>query len=162
MTRCVPRACFVLPVFNVLYVFFPLLPLTICHRYQEYIWGNEDVIWTEMIRGKDINPDRVQTVAGVAAADIADQKKLGRIKIGMFDGRASLPDGNFEKIYTMSGRSFSIISTKTWETVYDSGSLLEETLRAHYPTIFNSEASDNDPQVIHAPQLERVSLAICF
>jgi hypothetical protein len=40
----------------------------------------------------------------------------------------------------MSGRSFSIISTKTFETVYDSGSTLEKTIATSYKSIFNSEA----------------------
>jgi len=64
----------------------------------------------------------------------------------VFAGRTSLPDGNFERIYTMGGRSFSIINTQTWETVYDSGSKMEEILRDHYPTIFNSEAEVNEAQ----------------
>ena len=34
----------------------------------------------------------------------------------------------------------------TWETVYDSGSLLEETLRDHYPAIFNSESEKDTKQ----------------
>ena len=43
----------------------------------------------------------------------------------------------------------SVISTRTWETVYDSGSLMEEILEAYYPDIFNSEAEDDgaEPQV---------------
>ena len=87
--------------------------------------------------------------AGVTDADLADQKKLGRIKCGWFDGRGSnFTEKKFEKIYTMSGRSFSIISTQTWETVYDPGSLMEETLQANYATIFNSEAEKDKKQVM--------------
>ena len=86
--------------------------------------------------------------AGVTDADLADQKKLGRIKCGWFDGRGSnFAEKKFDKIYTMSGRSFSIISTETWETVGDPGSLMEETLAKHYPAIFNSEAEVDELQV---------------
>ena len=153
---------------------------------KEYIWGDEDdggIVWTEMIRGKDIakmvTPVRgscastctcatdgvascggavttdaancscaahVGAGAGVTQTDLSDQAKLGRIKIGLFDGREAAAHGKFNKIYTMGGRSFSIVSTKTWETVYDSGSLLEEKLRATLPEIFNSEAEKDKPQ----------------
>ena len=67
----------------------------------------------------------------------------------LLDGRGSnFAEKKFEKIYTMSGRSFSIISTQTWETVYDPGSLMEETLQANYATIFNSEAEKDKKQVM--------------
>lgn len=96
-----------------------------------------------------MNTARCKTSAVVTDADLADQKKLGRIKCGWFDGRGSnFAEKKFEKIYTMSGRSFSIISTKTWETVYDPGSLMEETLQANYATIFNSEAEKDKKQVM--------------
>ena len=39
-----------------------------------------------------------------------------------------------------------VCSTKTWETVYDSGSQLEETLRQHYRHIFNSESEKDKKQ----------------
>ena len=41
-------------------------------------------------------------------------------------------------------------STETWKTVYDSGSLMEEILKAYYANIFNSEAEDGGakPQVL--------------
>ena len=35
-----------------------------------------------------------------------------------------------------------------WETVYDPGSLMEETLQANYATIFNSEAEKDKKQVM--------------
>ena len=39
-----------------------------------------------MIRGKDIDQTKLASVNGVDPADVADQTKLGRIKIGKFDG----------------------------------------------------------------------------
>jgi hypothetical protein len=116
--------------------------------WQEYEWATADgttTVWTEMIRGKDIAGmgGSVKESAVVTDADLADQTQLGRIKIGWFDGRSNFTDQQYDSIYTMGGRSFSIISTKTWETVYDSGSLMEEVLKEKYPSIFNSEAEDD-------------------
>ena len=120
---------------------------------KEYEWETSGgkTVWTEMIRGKDMAGAglTVKTSAVVTDADLANQTKLGRIKCGWFDGRGSnFTEKKFEKIYTMSGRSFSIISTQTWETVYDPGSLMEETLQANYATIFNSEAEKDKKQVM--------------
>ena len=112
---------------------------------KEYIWGDEECVWTEMMRGKDLVAADLAS-AGPAAADVADQKKLGRIKIGQFDQRASGASGAFSKIYTMGGRSFSIIDAKTMATVYDSGSKMEEILKSDYPKIFNSEAETGATQ----------------
>ena len=115
--------------------------------WQEYVWevGDAEVVWTEMIRGKDIAGmgGSVKEGAVVTDADLADETQLGRIKIGWFDGRSNFADKQYDSIYTMGGRSFSIISTRTWETVYDSGSIMEEVLKAQYPSIFNSEAEDD-------------------
>ena len=116
--------------------------------WQEYEWETADgttTVWTEMIRGKDIAGmgGSVKESAVVTDADLADEAQLGRIKIGWFDGRSDFADQQYDSIYTMGGRSFSIISTKTWETVYDSGSLMEEVLKEKYPSIFNSEAEDD-------------------
>ena len=112
--------------------------------WQEYEWevGDDAVVWTEMIRGKDIAGmgGSVKDSAVVTDANLADQNQLGRIKIGWFDGRSNFADKQYDSIYTMGGRSFSIISTRTWETVYDSGSMMEEVLKERYPSIFNSEA----------------------
>ena len=114
---------------------------------KEYIWGDETALWTEIIRGADIAKEvgKVSEDNEVKQDDLDDEKKLGRIKIGLFDGR-TLKDGKFgphDKIYTMGGRSFSIIDTTSWKTVYDSGSAMEEVLAEYYEKMFNSEASDN-------------------
>jgi hypothetical protein len=71
------------------------------------------------------------TVTGLTQADLQDDTKLGRIKAGLFDQRASITSGDYNKIYTMGGRSFSIINPETMATVYDSGSLMEEILKGH-------------------------------
>ena len=95
--------------------------------------------WGEIKRGKDLTPAAITSV-GPAQADLLNETNLGRIYVGLFDQRASPTSGAYSRIHTMGGRSFSIINPETMETVYDSGSLMEEILKDHYPTIFNSEA----------------------
>ena len=70
---------------------------------KEYEWETSDgtTVWTEMIRGKDMADAglSVRSSAGVTDADLADQKKLGLIKCGWFDGRGSnFTEKKFEKI----------------------------------------------------------------
>jgi hypothetical protein len=96
---------------------------------KEYIWGDEICLWTEMKRVKSMTSS--VTVTGLTQADLQDDTKLGRIKAGLFDQRASITSGDYNKIYTMGGRSFSIINPETMATVYDSGSLMEEILKGH-------------------------------
>jgi 5'-nucleotidase len=114
---------------------------------KEYEWGSQ-CKWTEMKRVKSMtaSPATVAESAGLAQTDLQDNTKLGNIKAGLFDQRASITSGNYNKIYTMGGRSFSIINPETMAIVYDSGSLMEEILKDHYPTIFNSEANADQPQ----------------
>ena len=114
---------------------------------KEYLWdegGTNKCTWTEMKRVKSMIG--AGTVTGLTQADLPDDTKLGRIKAGLFDQRASPTSGDYNKIYTMGGRSFSIINPETMATVYDSGSLMEEILKDNYPKIFNSEASKTSPQ----------------
>ena len=112
---------------------------------KEYLWGSQ-CTWTEMKRVKSMTSS--VTVTGLTQADLQDDTKLGRIKAGLFDQRASITSGDYNKIYTMGGRSFSIINPETMATVYDSGSLMEEILNNNYNAIFNSEAAPTQPQTV--------------
>ena len=114
---------------------------------KEYIWGDEICLWTEMKRVKSMTASGT-TPAGLAQTDLQDNNKLGRIKAGLFDQRASITSGDYNKIYTMGGRSFSIIDPVTMAIVYDSGSLMEEILNNNYNAIFNSEAAATEPQTV--------------
>ncbi|MBP6002140.1 MAG: choice-of-anchor I family protein [Pyrinomonadaceae bacterium] len=66
---------------------------------------------------------------------------LGRLnvtnKTGDIDG-----DGDFDEIYTLGGRSFSIW-TEDGELVYDSGDHIEQETAARYPLFFNASNTDN-------------------
>ena len=110
---------------------------------KEYLWGSQ-CTWTEMKRVKSMTSS--VTVTGLTQADLQDDTKLGRIKAGLFDQRASITSGDYNKIYTMGGRSFSIINPETMAIVYDSGSLMEEILNNSYPEIFNSHSDATQPQ----------------
>ena len=116
---------------------------------KEYLWdegGTNKCTWTEMKRVKSMIG--AGTVTGLTQADLPDDTKLGRIKAGLFDQRASITSGDYNKIYTMGGRSFSIIDPVTMAIVYDSGSLMEEILNNTYNEIFNSEAAATEPQTV--------------
>jgi hypothetical protein len=116
---------------------------------KEYEWfglpSGQKCVWGETIRGKSISQNAVAS-AGPAQADFQNDAKLGRTKFFLFDGRQSLPSGNYSKVYTQGGRGFSIIDTTTMAIVYDSGSLLEEILRDSYPAFFNSDNSAGSSQ----------------
>ena len=60
----------------------------LCQEYEFESSSGAESVWTEMIRGKDMAGQNlgVTSGAGVTADDLADQKKLGRIKSGWFDG----------------------------------------------------------------------------
>ena len=117
---------------------------------KEYLWdegGTNKCTWTEMKRVKSMTASAtVAPSAGLAQADLQENTKLGRIKAGLFDQRASPTSGDYNKIYTMGGRSFSIINPETMAIVYDSGSLMEEILNNSYPEIFNSHSDATQPQ----------------
>ena len=96
--------------------------------WQEYEWETADgssTVWTEMIRGKDIADmgGSVKESAVVTDAVTRTWQMTPSLHASRSDGltgAATLPTSSMtaSKIYTMGGRSFSVISTKTWETVY--------------------------------------------
>lgn len=76
------------------------------------------------------------------AEELQDKKKLGRIKIttsmGDIDG-----DGDFDRLYTYGGRSFSIFD-EDGKLVYDSGSDFARIVAEQIPEYFNSNNDSND------------------
>ena len=75
-----------------------------------------------------------------AAAALKNNANLGRLNVtrslGDIDG-----DGDFEALFTLGGRSFSIWSTEGAH-VYDSGSEFERIVAARYPEFFNASSED--------------------
>jgi hypothetical protein len=78
------------------------------------------------------------------AADLQKKGKLGRLNVtttlGDYDG-----DGDFDALYTLGGRSFSIWQVAGGLTqVYDSGDDLEQITAVAFPDDFNSDNAEND------------------
>jgi len=95
--------------------------------------------WSEEARLEDLSLD---PTAFPDAETLQEKENLGRLKvttaIGDTDG-----DGDFDEIYHYGGRSFSILNA-AGETVYDSGSVIEEKLAELLPDDFNSNNDEND------------------
>lgn len=74
------------------------------------------------------------------ATELRNNAALGRLNVtrtlGDTDG-----DGDFDSLYTLGGRSFSIWSTDG-ALIYDSGSDLERIVAARYPAFFNASNDD--------------------
>mgnify|MGYP000031119832 FL=1 len=66
------------------------------------------------------------------AADLKKETELGRLTVISTMGRNS--NGQYEKLYTLGGRSFSIYNASTGAQVYDSGSDLEKLAYSTMPS----------------------------
>ena len=80
-------------------------------------------------------------VAFPDAATLKQNANLGRLNVtkslGDTDG-----DGDYDALYTLGGRSFSIWTTDG-TLVFDSGDQLEQTTAAAFPAFFNASNEDN-------------------
>jgi hypothetical protein len=92
----------------------------------------------EESRVKNLNLD---PVAFPSASELKKDKNLGRLKVtktlGDIDG-----DGDYDKLFSMGGRSFAIWSPQG-ELIYESGSLIEEITAQYCPDNFNSNDNEN-------------------
>jgi hypothetical protein len=70
---------------------------------------------------------------------------LGRFRVTNLDGNTDM-DAEFEQIYSVGSRSFSIFNADTKQIVYDSGDDFEMYTAANFPTIFNADHEDNTPK----------------
>jgi hypothetical protein len=77
------------------------------------------------------------------AATLQDDANLGRLTVtktlGDRDG-----DGDFDRLYALGGRSFSIWNARTGRLVFDSGAELEQLLANLLPDDFNANNEEND------------------
>jgi hypothetical protein len=77
------------------------------------------------------------------AATLKQNASLGRLTVtralGDDDG-----DGDFDAIYTLGGRSFSIWSAKDGAQLFDSDAALERITAAAYPANFNASNDNNN------------------
>jgi hypothetical protein len=102
--------------------------------------GAPDDTYAEESRIKDLTLD---PGAFPNAAELQKDKNLGRLNVtttlGDIDG-----DGDYDRLYALGARSFSIRDGETGELVFDSGSQLERITAAALPDVFNAghEAGD--------------------
>jgi hypothetical protein len=74
------------------------------------------------------------------AAALKNNASLGRLNVTRTLGDAD-GDGDFDQLYTLGGRSFSIWTTDGAQ-VYDSGSEFERVVAARFPAFFNASNDD--------------------
>lgn len=76
------------------------------------------------------------------AAELQENENLGRLTVtrtlGDSDG-----DGDFDALYTLGGRSFSIFDEEG-NLVFDSGDAFEQITAAAFPEFFNSDNTENN------------------
>lgn len=86
---------------------------------------------------------------------------LGRFRVTNLDGNTDM-DAEFEEIYSVGSRSFSIFNTDTKQIVYDSGDDFEMYTATNFPTIFNADHEENTPKGrsrAKGPEPEGVTIA---
>lgn len=88
------------------------------------------------IGGVALDPD-----AFPDAATLQQNANLGRLKITRTAGDTD-GDGDFDRLFTFGGRSFSIWTTSGLR-VFDSGDALERITAAAFPADFNSDNEEN-------------------
>lgn len=97
------------------------------------------------------------------AAMLKESYNAGRFRVSAFSGNTDA-DADFEQIYALGGRSFSIFNTDTKQLVFDSGDDFE-MYTAFTPSInpiFNADHEDNTPKGrsrAKGPEPEGVTLA---
>jgi len=98
--------------------------------------------------GANINNTSAEASTIRAAAD------LGRLNVSRVDGDTD-NDGDIDVIHSFGGRSFSIwtIDNGKLMQTYDSGDLIERTLKTQYPSVLDDTRSDDK-----GPEPEHVTL----
>lgn len=96
--------------------------------------------YSEEERVKDLTLD---PTAFPNADDLQKDENLGRLTVTTALGDAG-EDGDFEKLFVLGARSFSIWNATTGALVFDSGAELEQLLANLLPDEFNSNHEEND------------------
>lgn len=101
-----------------------------------YITANEGDARDEDVTVADVTLD---VDAFPNAEELQADDVLGRLEISSVDGDTD-GDGDYDRIYTYGGRSFSIFDS-TGNLVYDSGDDFEVITSQFFPDLFNSEGT---------------------
>lgn len=102
-----------------------------------YITANEGDTRDEAKRVADLVLD---PTAFPNAAELQLEENLGRLNVSSIDGDLD-GDGDYDKLFTYGGRSFSIWDSKG-KQVFDSGDTIEKLTAQLTPELFNANESD--------------------
>ncbi|MFH1803363.1 MAG: choice-of-anchor I family protein [Pseudomonadota bacterium] len=75
------------------------------------------------------------------AETLQKKENLGRLKVTTAQGDVD-GDGDFDKLYTFGGRSFSVLNDHA-AMIFDSGDQFEQYLAVHFASDFNADSSEN-------------------
>lgn len=89
--------------------------------------------YTELVRVQDLPLD---PSIFPDAANLKENRNLGRLRVTRVEGDLD-GDGDFDEIFLLGSRSFSIWTTD-WELIYDSGDDLEQITARAVPEAFNT------------------------
>ncbi len=106
--------------------------------------------YTDVVR---INTLTLDPKAFPDAVTLQENANLGRLEVLTTEGDA---DGDYDALYTLGGRSFSIWEAKKngLKLTFDSGDLIERTLLQTAPSLVDDSRSDNK-----GPEPEHVAVA---
>jgi len=115
--------------------------------------------------GNFVEEARVSTLTLDATAfpngnDLKANARLGRLTVTRFTGDED-GDGDFDKLYVLGGRSFSIRDAEG-KLVWDSGDQFERIVAERYPEFFNASSTNNtrdDRSDNKGPEPEGVTVA---
>lgn len=110
-----------------------------------YVTANEGDDRNDFIPGEEtarVASLVLDPVAFPDAAELQAASALGRLTVSSFDGDID-GDGQYERLYALGGRSFSIWAEDGTQT-YDSGSDFERITAQRYPANFNASNDAND------------------
>lgn len=94
------------------------------------------------------------------ASILKSSYNLGRLRVTNVNGNTD-GDSDFDQIYALGARSFSIFNADSKEIVYDSGDQFERYIAANFPLIFNADNESNGAKVrsrAKGPEPEGVTL----
>ncbi|AWH86202.1 alkaline phosphatase [Flavobacterium album] len=95
------------------------------------------------------------------AAMLKKSHNAGRMRVTNLDGNTDA-DAEYEQIYSVGTRSFSIFNADTKEIAYDSGDDFEMYTSAAIPAIFNADSESNTPKSrsrAKGPEPEGITIA---
>ncbi|KAK6195226.1 hypothetical protein SNE40_000697 [Patella caerulea] len=98
---------------------------------------DDEIGWKEEIRGSKILASVSKKMPQILKTALADDRKLGRLIFGKFDGLNA--EGEYDHLYTFGGRGISIRLASDMSVLYDSGSVVEEQSAKHLPDLFNCD-----------------------